>query len=196
MAAATTRSSTGPLLETERLRLRRFRRGDLDAVARWQSDPRFMLHMGRGPFSREESERSLRRYDEHWRQHGFGLLAVEERATGALVGRSGVAYHRAWPGDPEVGWGIDPDWWDRGLATEAGAACVRWAFEQLGLPRLVSITIEGNLASRRVMEKLGFRLHERVPFPELDLELWVHALDRPGAGDGPPAGRDPAHRLP
>ena len=143
---------------------------------------RFMRHMGRGSFSREETAASLRRYDAHWDEHGFGLLAVEDRQSGTLIGRSGVAYHRAWPHDPEVGWGFDPEWWGRGLATEAGAACIRWAFEDLALTRLVSICTEHNVVSRRVMEKLGFRLLETVPFAELGLVLWVHALDQPARG--------------
>ncbi|HEX4930001.1 MAG TPA: GNAT family N-acetyltransferase [Gaiellaceae bacterium] len=50
-------------------------------------------------------------------------------------------------------------------------------FGVIGAQRLVSICTEGNLESRRVMEKLGFRLHEQVPFEELGITLWVHALD-------------------
>jgi RimJ/RimL family protein N-acetyltransferase len=117
-------------------------------------------------------------WERHWQEHGFGLLAVEDRATGTLVGRSGIQFHTLWPQDPEVGWGIDPDWWGRGLATEAGAACVGWAFRELGLERVVSIAQPANVASIRVMEKLGFRV-----VAKRDSEAWgivlVHALDRP-----------------
>lgn len=185
------------VLETERLRLRRFREDDLDALARWQTDPRFMEHMGRASMSRAESAAALRRYDTHWQEHGFGLLALEDRGTGALVGRSGVQYHREWADDPEVGWGVDPDWWGRGLATEAGAACVRWAFDELGRERLVSICTRGNLASRRVMEKLGFGLLTRKTDALLGVELWVHVLARAGAGRGPgtPIRHHPQRRL-
>jgi len=119
-------------------------------------------------------------WERHWEERGFGLLAVEDRETGALIGRSGVQYHTLWPADPEVGWAFDPDWWGRGLATEAGAACVGWAFRELGLDRVVSIAHPANVASRRVMEKLGFRLvAERVS--EVWGRLLVHALERPDA---------------
>ena len=165
------------VLETERLVLRRFRDDDLDTVARWNADPEFMRHLGRSPMSRAETVRALRRYADHWREFGFGILGLEERATGRLVGRAGVAYHRNWPADPEVGWGLDPEVWGRGLATEAGAACVRWAFKELGFPRLVSIVVAENAASRRVMEKLGFELHATLCDPVLRLELLVHARD-------------------
>ena len=135
-----------------------------------------MRHMGRGPMSREESAEALQRHEHHWQEHGFGLLAATYKSTGELIGRSGVQYHRAWPHDPEVGWAFDPEWWGRGLATEAGRRCVEWAFRNLAIARLVSITIEENLASRRVMAKLGFELREVIPFPELEIDLLVHSL--------------------
>jgi RimJ/RimL family protein N-acetyltransferase len=75
-----------------------------------------------------------------------------------------------------VGWALDPVWWGRGIATEAGAASVAWAFGELGYARVVSITTEENLASRNVMAKLGFRLVQRVQ--DDGLLLWVHVLDR------------------
>jgi RimJ/RimL family protein N-acetyltransferase len=167
------------VLATARLRLRRFRDEDRDTLARWNADPLFMRHMGRPPMTRAESAAALRRHEAHWDEHGFGLMAVEERASGALVGRTGVQYHRSWPHDPEVGWSFDPAWWGKGLATEAGAACVDWAFGELDLPRVVSITIEENVASRRVMEKLGFGLLETKDDDLLGLTLWIHALSRP-----------------
>lgn len=64
-----------------------------------------------------------------------------------------------------------------GLATEGGAAGAEYGFGVLGVRRIVSICIEENAASRRVMEKLGFRLHEKVTFEPLEITLWVHALD-------------------
>lgn len=140
-----------------------------------------MRHMGRGPMSRDESAEALVRHERHWEEHGFGLVAVADKVSGEMIGRSGVQYHRAWAQDPEVGWAFDPRWWGRGLATEAGRGCVDWAFGDLAVARLVSITTEENVASRRVMAKLGFELHELIPFPELDIDLLVHALDRPAS---------------
>jgi RimJ/RimL family protein N-acetyltransferase len=160
--------------ETERLRLRRFRREDAAALDRWAANREFQRFLG----DPRPAEQSLRRYNDHWERHGFGICAVELKETGELVGRSGVAFHRIWPTDPEVGWAIDPAWWGRGIATEAGAACVEWAFGALGYERVVSISVPDNLASRRVMAKLGFRVLEVMPRSPWG-ELWIHALDRP-----------------
>ena len=165
-------------LETARLRLRLWREDDLPAVARWNADPAVMRHMGRGPLSLEESAAALDRYRRHWDEHGFGIWAAELRETGELVGRIGLSFHSAWPADPELGWLIARSHWGMGLATEGGSAGVEHGFGALGRRRLVSICVEENLPSRRVMAKLGFTLHDRVPFEPLDLELLVHALDR------------------
>lgn len=125
-----------------------------------------------------ESAAALDRYRRHWAEHGFGLFAVEHRATGALIGRAGPQFHRLWPADPEVGWGFDPDWWGQGLATEAGGASVSWAFEHLDVPRLVSIATPENAASRRVMQKLGFSMVQEIVDPLLGIKLLLHALGR------------------
>jgi len=163
------------VIETERLLLRRFADADRDIVARWNADPDFTRHLA-GVQTRAQSDEAFDRWQRHWAEHGFGLLAVVWGETGALIGRAGPQYHRLWPHDPEVGWALDPAWWGRGLATEAGAASVAWAFGELDYARIVSITTEANLASRNVMAKLDFRLSKRVP-SEWG-ELWVHSLER------------------
>jgi RimJ/RimL family protein N-acetyltransferase len=163
------------VIETQRLVLRRFREADRETVARWNADPEFTRHLA-GVQSRSESDEAFDRWQCHWAEHGFGLLGVEWRATGELIGRVGPSYHRMWPADPEVGWALDPAWWGRGIATEAGAAALRWAFGELCFERVVSITTEPNLASRKVMAKLGFALHTEVE-SEWGL-LLVHVVDR------------------
>jgi RimJ/RimL family protein N-acetyltransferase len=163
------------VIETERLALRRFTDADRDTVARWNANPDFTRHLA-GVQTREQSDAGFDRWERHWQEHGFGLLAVTWNETGELIGRTGPQYHRSWPHDPEIGWALDPAWWGRGIATEAGRASVAWAFGELGYARVVSITTEQNVASRAVMAKLGFRLHEQVE-SEWGL-LWVHALDR------------------
>jgi RimJ/RimL family protein N-acetyltransferase len=163
------------VIETERLALRRLTDADRDTIARWNADPDFTRHLA-GIQTREQSDAAYDRWQRHWDEHGFGLLGVVWRETGELIGRAGPQFHRFWPHDPEIGWALDPVWWGRGIATEAGRASVDWAFGALGFARVVSITTEANVASRNVMQKLGFALLTTVP-SEWGL-LWVHALDR------------------
>ena len=163
------------MIETERLLLRRFSDDDRDTVARWNADPLFTRHLD-GVLTREQSDEGFDRWRRHWDERGFGLLGVTWKETGELIGRVGPQYHRFWAHDPEVGWALDPNWWNRGIASEAGAASVAWAFGELDFARVVSITTEKNLASRNVMRKLGFTLRTAVD-SEWGL-LWVHARDR------------------
>lgn len=163
------------MIETARLTLRRFRADDRDTVARWNADAEYTRHLS-GVQSRAQSDEAFDRWDRHWVEHGFGLLAIEWRETGELIGRTGPQFHRVWPGDPEIGWALDPVWWGRGIATEAGRASVAWAFGELGFARAVSITTEANIASLNVMAKLGFTLLAQVESEWGPLR--VHALDR------------------
>jgi RimJ/RimL family protein N-acetyltransferase len=103
---------------------------------------------------------------------------LRRRKSGALIGRVGLAYHRVWPDDPEVGWLIDTRWQGQGLATEAGAACVGYGFKELNADRIGSICTAENAASRRVMEKLGFRLWRTIRDETLALDLLLHVRER------------------
>lgn len=174
--------ATVPELTTARLRLRAWREDDLEPLARLNADPLAMRHMGRGPLDLDETRGQLERFHAHWEEHGFGLWAIEDRETGAFLGRTGVSYHAVWPEDPEVGWFLDPSVWGRGLATEAGGASVRYGLEVIGAERLVSICVPENEASRRVMERLGFAYLTTRHYEPLNLTLWIHATDAAAAG--------------
>ncbi len=145
------------------------------------ADPRVVRYLTPGgrPLSRAETEEQVRRFEWHWGEHGFGIWAVEEKASGRLAGRIGIQYHRLWPDDPEVGWKLDPAVWGRGYATEGGRASIRHAFGTLDVPRVVSIVHPANAPSIAVMERLGLTLAGRLWWPEAELDLLRYALERP-----------------
>ena len=141
-------------LETSRLRLRQFREDDLDVYARITADPEVMRYVGGRPLDRDEARRSLGYVVGHWRIRGYGLWAVDEKASGALVGRVGLYHPAGWPGI-EVGWLMDRARWREGFASEGGAAAMHHGFDTLGASHLISVIESSNLASIRVAEKLG-----------------------------------------
>jgi RimJ/RimL family protein N-acetyltransferase len=114
-----------------------------------------------------------------WDERGFGRWAVEERETGRFVGHAGLGVHSLWPADPELGYGVDPELWGRGYATEAAGAALVHGFETLGLERVVSIIHPENTPSIRVAERLGERPYASVWWPDGELDLLVYAIDRP-----------------
>ncbi len=140
-------------IETARLLLRPWRIDDLDPYARICADPEVMRYLS-GTMTRQQTEEQIAQFMRHWEEHGFGLWAVEEKASGAFIGFIGLLYQEEWPEGEhktEVGWRLDRSFWERGLATEGARASVRHGFERLDLERIISITVPQNGASRRVM---------------------------------------------
>ena len=149
-------------LETERLHLRQFRHEDIDAFAAMAADPEVMRFLGDGtPIPRDEAWRGMASVVGHWVLRGFGLWAVEERASGLLVGRVGLYYPEGWPGR-EVGWTLARPYWGRGYAYEAAHAALAHAFEHLKWPRAISLIHPENTRSIAVAERLGERLEKEI----------------------------------
>ncbi len=100
---------------------------------------------------------------EHWARYGFGLWLLRDRATGEMVGRGGLQ-HTFVDGmhEIEVGWAIVPERWNQGLATELALTSIEVAFGPLALPHVVAFTLPHNAASRRVMDKAGFRYEREI----------------------------------
>lgn len=144
-----------PELETERLRLRALRLDDLDAFARMYADPEVMRFLEQGaPLDRAAAFRAIAAHLGHWQLRGFGQWALEDRATGAFIGRAGLWQPEGWPG-LEVGWVLDRAAWGHGYATEAGHAAIDYAFEVLQADEVISLIRPQNIGSIRVAERLG-----------------------------------------
>ncbi len=166
-----------PDLTTPRLTLRPFTNADLDAVhALWiDADMRRYLCDNRIVTiaeSREWLEGSTREFA----ARGFGLWGVHEGADGTLLGFCGC---REWPtGEPELMYGLLKPWWGRGLATEAATAVLDHVFETLGHPVVMAATDPPNVASVRVMERLGMAFHERCEMHGLDTLVYRLSRER------------------
>jgi RimJ/RimL family protein N-acetyltransferase len=159
-------------LETERLRLRPFSEADLDAYARICADAETMRYIGPGaPISRADAWRSMALLLGHWQLRGYGQWAVEDKRTGAFLGRIGLHNPEGWPVF-EVGWLLDRARWGEGLATEGGRAAIQFAFERLKLERISSLIRPENRASIRVAEKLGMQFERETQLFELPVAIY------------------------
>jgi [ribosomal protein S5]-alanine N-acetyltransferase len=116
----------------------------------------------------------------HWQAHDFGPWALRERSSGQFIGRAGLAHASLNDRDVvELSWAIIPSRWREGLASEAAAAALR-AAETLGLQELLAYTLPGNVASRRVMEKIGMRPAGEITQAGLPHLLYVAYLGPTG----------------
>lgn len=150
-----------PRIETDRLILRPLRPDDLDALHALWTDPgvRSWLWDGR-KIGRGRARNVMRASRASVESEGFGLWGVCVSGEDELIGFCG--FRRVEYGDDiEILFGIAPVHWRRGYATEAAEAAVREGFERHGWERIVAWTDRPNLASRRVIEKLGFRYDRR-----------------------------------
>jgi RimJ/RimL family protein N-acetyltransferase len=150
------------ILETARLRLRRFRKDDEDAVFAIIGDAVAMQYYPR-TFNRHDArewvERNLRRYIEH----GFGLFAVTLKNSDDLIGDCGIVkQHVAGETALEVGYHFRRDQWGHGYATEAAHACIGLAFDTFVAHKVISLIRPENVPSRRVAERNRMKLERQV----------------------------------
>jgi len=143
------------------------------------ADPRVMEFFP-ARLSRAESDTLVDWVETHFAERGFGPSAAELKDTGEFIGFIGLSVPRfeaAFTPCVEIGWRIAAEYWGRGLATEGARAVVECAFSDLKLTEIVSFTTEGNVRSRRVMEKLGMTRDADEDFDHPSLQEG-HALRR------------------
>lgn len=180
-------------LTTERLRLRGWRPQDREPFAALNADPQVMRHFP-APLDRRRSDQLLDTIDAALRERGWGLWAVERRASGEFLGMVGltpVAFDAAFTPAVEVGWRLALRGWGRGYATEAARASLAFGFDQLDLGEVLSYTATGNARSRAVMRRLGMTRDPGDDFDHPHLPegqpLRRHVLYRLSARDRPDA---------
>lgn len=168
------------VIETERLILRRFTTDDLEPFFQLCSRPEVIRYAQAKPL---ESLQQAREYMEavpfsDYATHGYGRFACEWKTTGEVIGFSGIKWVPE-IGDNELGYRFLPEYWGRGLATEAGRASVDFARDTLRLARLVALIHPDNVASVGVVTKLGFSLERQTGYsglPDVAIDLYARAL--------------------
>jgi len=131
--------------------------------------------------TRSECAEAISRFERAWDERDFGLFATELRSSGRLIGFAGLSLPEFLPEilpTVEVGWRLAADQWGKGLGTEAARAALDFGFGHAGLDRIVSIHQVGNVASGRIMEKLGMRLGRETTDPSCGRPVRVYELSR------------------
>ena len=164
------------ILETPRLILRTVDpEADFPAWAECFADKATMAGLGGGPgMSRAQAWRHMATVIGHHAIRGYSFYSVIDKQSGLWVGRVGHWSPEGWP-EPEVGWTIHRKFWRQGYGYEAGRACIDYAFNILGWPRVVHTIDKENIASITLARKLGSE--------------WLYDID------GVPAISDKAHHV-
>jgi len=146
---------------TERLDLRPITWADADRLAVLHADARMMSLLKHGPLSRADSDALVADYEAEWRALGFGSWTASERASRRLVGLGGLRIHEGDYGVALRG-AFTPDSQGKGYGSELGRAALAFAFDVVGLDRVVAITRPDNTAGQRSLEKFGMRRDREI----------------------------------
>jgi len=161
-----------PTLTSERLILREFREDDFEPMAEFYADP--MSSFYGGPCERPIAWRKFAAYPGHWALRGYGPWALEDKATGAFVGLSGMWFPEGWHA-PEITWALAPGHHGKGFATEAARRALRAAYEDFGWDTAVSVIALDNAASIAVAERLGATRETEIDYSYGRAYLYRHA---------------------
>ncbi|WP_309713350.1 GNAT family N-acetyltransferase [Pseudolysinimonas sp.] len=170
-------------LRTARLVLREWREEDRDGWAAMNADPEVMEYFP-ATLDRALADAAFDRISTALSARGWGLWAVEHEGRFlGFTGLSPVGFEATFTPAIEIGWRLRRDAWGHGFATEAAQEVMRFAFDDLGIPELVSFTSVGNERSRSVMGRLGFTHDPCDDF------------DNPNVAEGDPLRRHVLYRL-
>lgn len=166
------------VLETKRLRLRRLTATDDAFILQLLNEPSFIANIGdRGVRTLVDARRYLTDGPiASYRKHGYGLYGVELKASGEPIGICGLV-RRDYLEDADVGFAFLPQFWLRGYAFESAAAVKAFAFDTLGLRRVLAITSPDNAGSIRVLEKIGLRFQGMIRPPANAAEVKLFSSD-------------------
>ena len=163
-------------LQTPRLILRSFREEDVDAMAELFANPDFM-RFSLGVYTERKQTVAVIEKVMAWDRAGMpSLFAVVPRDADTVIGYCGFHHHPEVPGEVEIGYRLRPDYWNRGLITEAARAVRDHAFTDLELPRVISLVHPENFPSRRVAEKNGMKAENEITFR--GFPTLVYAINR------------------
>ena len=157
MSAASPERGHPTSLPTDRLLLRRWRPEDRAPFAALNADPEVMEHFP-ARLTRAESDAFVDRIEAGFAEHGFGLWAVEVRATGEFIGFTGLAvpsFEAPFTPAVEIGWRLARPGLGHGYASEAAGRALDAAFTTYGLAEVVSFTSVTNVRSQAVMRRIG-----------------------------------------
>ncbi len=181
MATRETRSNARSVIETERLRLEPWNDSHFERFARFMRDPDVTRYIRPEPLDLERAIEQHERSLEEWKLYGFGKRAMIEIETDQWLGfveLSPVGPNKGSRDDDiELGYFVEPSRWGEGIATEAAAATRDDAFHRCGVPELIGRCRVENVASARVLQKVGFR---RLRLFELDdgIVVEIHRIVR------------------
>jgi len=161
------------ILKTSRLILRPFQGEDIDRLTELMANSDFM-RFSPGPYTREQTQTVLGKFLAWNRAGQPSQFAVLFGSDSTLIGHCGfLHWHLDGVDEIEIGYRLDPGYWNQGIATEAATAVRNHAFADLKLERVISLIHPDNIPSRRVAEKIGMHRARETIFKGFPTEVFA-----------------------
>jgi len=167
-------------LETKRLILREFLESDIEAMFELDSNPLVHKYLGNKPIStRQQAAEGIKFVRQQYEERGIGRFAAVEKSSGDCIGWSGLKLNA---GKKEslnnlenfidVGYRFIPRYWGKGYATESSIATLKYGFETKNYDVIFGAAEVGNIASNKVLQKIGLKFQNKFVFEGEDINWY------------------------
>ena len=164
-----------PIISTNRFHLREKQISDARDMYLLNADPEVIRYTGDPAFTNiQEAEKFIKNYD-HFQKHGFGRWVIVDKNDHQYLGWCGLKQHN--DGMVDLGYRIKKAHWGKGIASECAAACLKYGFNKLGLTEIVGRSAKANLASIRILDKIGMQFWKNADCDGLADSVW-YRIDR------------------
>ena len=151
------------IVETNRLILREFNINDAENFYRLNLNPNVIQYTGNSAFKNiEEAQFFLENYKDYL-ENGFGRWAVIEKSTQLFLGWCGLKYD-TFSNETDIGFRFFEEYWNNGFASESAKACLDYGFEKINLKTIIGRAMAENIASIKVLEKIGLQFEKEFDF--------------------------------
>lgn len=167
-------------ITTDRLSMRPFNRGDVQAFSKICENPEVMRYIGNGkPLDIDTVRSNITNWIALYEQRGYGLFALILKENNQLIGFCGLIHQMVDEENfIELGYRLDQAFWGKGMATEAALAIKNYALNQLKIPTLISIIHHENVASKNVALKIGMKLMKKTTFKDVVVDVYSLTTNR------------------
>lgn len=160
------------ILETERLVLRELTTDDAANFYQLNLNPNVIRYTGDAAFSDVEAAYTFLENYSDYKRNGYGRWAVIRKEDNAFLGWCGLKYN-ADMDETDIGFRFFEEYWNMGYATESAKACLDYGFSQLKLEVIIGRAMKDNMASIKVLEKIGLEYKNDFDFDGEDGEIWI-----------------------
>ena len=165
------------MLETERLLIRKFTSADLPEFIEMRCAPEINIYLGGTKYQNPEKiTKRMQFYFDSYEKDDFSMCAMIWKETGEFFGWSGLQPLEE-SGEIEVGYGMKPEFWRKGIGYECATAWLNYGFKTAKLDRIVAVAAPKNKGSWRIMEKCGMKFEGMKFHYGMDLVFYAISKD-------------------